>query len=48
VARVACRERHPVLWVTLFNNRAGLTAVLTTSPPEHWRTFVSCDRLLSG
>jgi hypothetical protein len=44
-ARVACREKRDVGWVTLYLHN-GLIAVLTTSPPEHWRTFVSCDRLL--
>ncbi|MFL5780206.1 MAG: hypothetical protein ACJ760_02730 [Thermoleophilaceae bacterium] len=44
-AKVACREKRDVGWVTLYIHN-GLIAVLTTSPPEHWRTFVSCDRLL--
>jgi hypothetical protein len=45
-ARVACREKHAVGWVTLYIHN-GLIAVLTTSPPQHWRTFISCDRLLA-
>jgi hypothetical protein len=31
--------------VTLYINK-GLIAVFTTSPPEHWRTLISCDRVL--
>lgn len=43
-ARVACREKKEQPFATLYENR-GLSAVLTISPPEHWRVIVRCSRV---
>lgn len=44
-ARVACRQKRENALVTLYVNH-GLNAVLTISPPEHWRAVIGCSRLL--
>jgi hypothetical protein len=43
-ARAACAQKRQVGLVTLYRNR-GLIAVLTISPPAHWRAVIACSRL---